>query len=402
MEEVLRSLVVVIECSREDDEKDFYEQGTGVLIHTNNIEYDYIITAYHCLAGSKDKLHGYALSDISIKSRIYGSIKAVYTYDDIENDISIIKIEKMNDVKKVNVYKKEKKEEVIIFAYPGLEFDRFGIDGICEFRGKIDDYKKGSSILTIKIDPKDMNIEKSAQKKMGGSSGAGVFLDNGNSIQLVGVITEVDNDNNVFNTLIATSINVIEQFIEAKELVPIDFILDKKIIDFNQDCFSDLNRNKIQDILTDYLGELKNLKIKRIIDLLNEKVIFPCIGEAYNDDDLWKSWAEFITFMIIYSNCECGSCEDEIIEYLIKFREDNTKFYYSYVNDLADIVKNIYADQYDDSIYSKCRQDNTILVDFKSEGCFLKHIESENVARIVSNISNANCISKKIELIIHE
>lgn len=395
MEEMLKSVTVLIECSRESDDADFHEQGTGVLIHTNHEEYDYVITAHHCLAGNRSNRHGYILDDITIKSQIYSEINVIYSYDDDECDISIIKIEKLKYAQQINIYIKEKRDHVLIYAYPNLELNRFEIDGICKFKGKIEDYKNDFNILTVKIEAEDMNIQKNAQKKMAGCSGAGVFLRYGKTIQLVGILTEVDNDDNPFNTLIATSVKRVEKFIKSINLIPIDFILDKKLVDFQQDCFCDVNKDKLQDVLMDYLNEIGNLKIKRIIDLLGEKIIFPCIGEAYNDNNLWISWAEFITLMIIYSNSECGSNEDGIIEYFKKFRDENTKFYYSYVSDLGDIVRNIYSDEFNDIIYAKCKENNTILVDFKQTGCIMEHIEGDQVARIVSNISSANHMSKK-------
>ena len=395
MEDLLKAVTVLVKSDREGEKIDFHEQGTGILIHTNHKEYDYVITAYHCLAGSKKNRHEYKIDDITIESKTFGNLKVNYTYDNENLDISIIKVEKTEAKLSMNLYKEKEKKNIGIVAYPSSEVKKFNIEGSMTFRGRIEDYKERYKEITFRINPDDMNIVRETQEKMSGCSGAGIFVDNGTSLQLVGIVTDVGNDDNPFNIIQGTKISEIEQFIADKKLIPIDFVKDKKVEDFKEFCFKDLNNDKLKKVLRDYISEFSELQISKIIDWLGEKVIFPCIGEKYNDDNLWISWCEFITLIVIYNNCEYGETIEELIDYLKEFRDKQTKFYYSYVTDLADIVCEIYSDKFHDSIYSKCKQDNNILVDFKANSRFItKRLESDKISRIVGNIGNVNYAKK--------
>lgn len=399
MEELIKSITVIVRCKRESDDVDFQEQGTGILISTNNPEYDYIITAYHCLAGSKKNRHGYNLEDITIENESLKEINIIQCYDNEDLDISIIKIEKIELQVKINIYRKNKKVNVTIISYPNSEVKKFKSEGKMRFRGKIEDFKVNFKDVILRMNSDDMNIVNNAQEKMGGCSGSGVFANIGNRLQLVGILTDIGDEENVFNTLRAVKISEIEKFISDKGLIPIDYVLDKKIGDFYEGCFKDIDNVKLKNVLLRYIDNINDFKIKNIIELIGEEIIFPSIGENYNDYTMWTSWAEFIIMMIIYSDGICGDETDDIINYLKKFRDDNTKFYYSYVNDLADIVKAIYCDDNNENMYMKCKNENNILVDFKKDGFFIKELEKEHIFKIVSNIGHSSryCKTNRID-----
>ncbi|WP_160361546.1 ABC-three component system protein [Clostridium chromiireducens] len=277
---------------------------------------------------------------------------------------------------------------------PSSQVEKMRVEGKLSFRGRIEKYTENFKEILMRIDPEDMNIVRDSQKKMAGCSGAGVFIQNHTSIQLAGILTDVGDEENQFNILNATKIEEIERFIADMELIPIDYMRDKKILDFKDSCFKELRKDELKESLKDYIDEFTDLKIVDIIDWLGEKVIFPCIGEKYNDYNLWTSWCEFIALMVIYSDFGYGDTVEELLDYLKDHRDNHTKFYYSYVSELADIVREIYSDKFHDTIYTKCKQNNNILVDFKADKFAITYLKSDKVSKIVRSISTVNCTKK--------
>lgn len=302
---------VMIECDG--------ESGSGIFISSKSPDYDYVVTAKHCLDKYKIK------SDIKFLSKNFTVIE-VYTNETL--DVAIIKIEKSDDVSLFN-YIKDKDlenyhESINLYGYPKIARDKEikSVKLSCKYNNKT------KEVICLEVEKEVSTFKKPAIEALKGMSGCPVYIEKDNIVVLIGIYYENTYEDFAYKYINIIPLEKIRETINKYHLEDLNLSFCSELISENIDPlyknYEDLCRydfrnlkNKIRDVSPDY----NNMKIR----LLSRKLA----NAGYEIERLsYKRKAALLYRVFIASNekqCELilnGKemlNENEVNEWLDKF-----------------------------------------------------------------------------------
>lgn len=334
------------------------EEGSGVFVSSKSAEYDYIITAKHCLKYYKNKL------DIIFPRNSF-TVENVFKHDTL--DLAIIQVKKSEEVSVfgfINYEELERYNDTIsLYGYPKIarnkEIKACRLD--CKY------YDRTDSLLCLESNEEVSSFRKAAIELLEGMSGGPVYIEKDDVVILVGVYYE-----NTYDDFSYRKINVI-----PLEVIR-EMILSYRLADLNLSFFSELISEDLDPLYINYdklvRDDFRNLKSKIIdispnyndkrIGLLSRKVA----NTAFEIDKLsYKRKAALLYRVFLAANekqldlviedkkilteSEINSCIDEYTDYAKEIIDDKSEEYKYYLKS-RDIIKGIVLQLIDDCYIS--------------------------------------------------
>jgi Trypsin-like peptidase domain len=249
-------------------------RGSGVLVQ-NAEKVNYVITAEHCIFGKEDdraKFKDIDHSDISIEYRDFqsGSIIRIQTkkiaYKSVDEDIAIIELEKAIESEeniKYSIFSEIHNEEPLHFrGFPKwLQSNNEANNYKCVYKGQRDE----SSFIIKSDDIVDSTGQSTADITARGLSGSGVFLYRNNRLHLLGIVTDIRDENGTFGHLVCKKLDNVFGFLKMEhESIEVRFALSQN------GHFSDL----------EYKSIFLNYSINNSIDSCEIQLVFQNLGNV--------------------------------------------------------------------------------------------------------------------------
>lgn len=304
---------VMIECNGEN--------GSGIFISSKSPEYDYVVTAKHCLDNYKIK------SDITFPSSNFTVIE-VYKNDTL--DTAIIKIEKSNEVSLFSFIKDDDLENyheiIYLYGYPKIAYDKEikSAKLNCKYDNRTE------NLIRLEVEKEVSTFKKAAIELLQGMSGGPVYIEKDNVVILIGIYYENTHEDFSYRYINIIPLEKIRDMITYYNLEDLNLSFCSELIsedldplyknyeDLSTDDYRNL-KDKIRDVSPSYN------KIK--INLLSRKLA----NTAYEIERLsYKRKAALLYRVFISSNekqCELVLNnkemlnEDEIDQWLDKFTD---------------------------------------------------------------------------------
>lgn len=243
------------------------EKGTGVLISSRSTEYDYILTAKHCLKKYKNP------SDIVFIEEKTLKVLDVFKHDTY--DIAIIKIEKSNEVSFFNFidYEELKKYngKIFLFGYPNIARDNDikSCKIICKYNSRID------NVIRLEVLREISSFKKSAIELLEGMSGGPVYIEKNDKVIFVGIYYKNSFEDFAYRYIDIIPLNIIKEILTKFNLLDLNLGFCDTLIEENIDPLyaeydklaTDDHRN-LKEKIVNVSPEYNNRKIR----LLSRKV----------------------------------------------------------------------------------------------------------------------------------
>lgn len=375
------------ECALEDEE---CSSGSGVLFPMPGCEYDYVITALHCIKGKEFKKN-YEEIKITYKSEGLNVIDVIAdkSYFEVEGsrvilDFAIIKVSKINILDTIYISKQKENSNIIFSAYPSSKEGEI----LSCVEGKVRNYR--TIDFYIQVTDNRMNTMRELEISMGGASGSGVFQISGNSIKLIGILTNVQSVENIHNELIVLDINKINKYLEDHhDLTALDEIENQKFENYLDVAFKEFSNDceGSKRFLKKISKRLSSFELKKIVEDIDEEIFFPVGEGSTRDGNVWKGWLELLTYMIIRMNKDFYdhvTKKFKVDEFFSEFKEcNNIKFIYSDIDSLGSLVKKVCFDQ---EFFDKLNLETKIILNSKrSDKIGNKKIDNKKFVKIIKN-----------------
>lgn len=216
--------VAILKTKYNDDTT---EIGSGVIFPLPECDYDYLITALHCIKGRDFNSERENL-EIEIKDE-EGNVCYKSIVDKLENilfkesaderteDFAIIKTDKVKGLDPIFITKPKPNKEILISSYPSTKYKNGTRDILSKEEGIIKNRIEAGKLFYLKMNNGVMNFTKKANSKMGGASGAGIFQKEEGRNVLAGILTEVGSIENEHNELLGLNIEGVNEFLKEKQ-----------------------------------------------------------------------------------------------------------------------------------------------------------------------------------------
>jgi V8-like Glu-specific endopeptidase len=245
--------------------------GSGVIVQ-NAKKVNYVITAEHCIFGKEDdraKFKDINHSDISIECRDYqnGSINRIQTkniaYTSVEEDITIIELAKgIESEENINysIFSEIHNEEHLHFrGFPKwLQSNNEANTYKCVYKEQRDK----SSFFIKSEDIVDSSGLKTADFTASGLSGSGVFLYKENKLHLIGIVTNIRDDNGTFGHLVCKKLNNVFEHLKMEHSNPFN---PKSLLEWSKTIDRNEIEAKIKELENQENQEFENLLRKCIV-----------------------------------------------------------------------------------------------------------------------------------------
>lgn len=233
---------IMIECSG--------EKGSGVFMSSKSTEYDYIITAKHCLKTCDNT------SDIIFPNNSF-SVKNKFMHNTL--DLAIIQVEKSNESSFFSFVKteelKEYEEKIYLYGYPKiLREERIKNCRLeCKYNSSTDD------LIRLEVLKEISTFSKQAIESLKGMSGCPAYIQKDGVVILIGIYYENSHEDFAFRHINILPLDTIE-----------DMIKNNNLENLNLSFCSELENNDLDPLYINYdklsSDDFRNLK-EKIIDV---------------------------------------------------------------------------------------------------------------------------------------
>ncbi|WP_026883540.1 trypsin-like peptidase domain-containing protein [Clostridium akagii] len=230
---------IMIECNG--------EEGSGVFVSSKSTEYDYVLTAKHCLKNYKDKPES-----IIFSNNTFSTMRA-FKNDTL--DIAIIKVKKSNLVSLFSFTNNEELEEysgnIYLYGYPKIAREQ--IIKSCKLKCKYDN--SANNLIRLEVLKEISTFKKSAIQLLEGMSGCAAYIKKDNVVILLGIYYE-----NTYEDFAYRNINII-----PLETIK-NMITNYNLADLNLSFYSELIIEDFDPLYSSYdelaIEDYRNLKNK--------------------------------------------------------------------------------------------------------------------------------------------
>lgn len=229
---------IMIECNG--------EKGSGIFVSSKSTEYDYIVTAKHCLKNYKTK------SDIVFTYNTFNIIE-VYRNDTL--DVAIIQVKKSNLVSLFSFTNNEELKkytgDIFIYGYPKIAREQ--VIKSCKLECKYD--SSANDLIRLEVLKEISTFKKSAIQLLEGMSGCPSYIEKDGIVILLGIYYE-----NTYDDFAYRDVNIIP-------LETIGGMVKKlNLSDLNLSFCSELVTEDLDPLYSNYDGividDYRNLKDK--------------------------------------------------------------------------------------------------------------------------------------------
>lgn len=247
----IKKYSIMLECSG--------EKGSGVFMSSKSTEYDYIVTARHCLKKYKDN------SDIVIADNNF-IVKNVFKHDSL--DIAIIQVEKSKAVSLFSFSNIKDLENysgnIYLYGYPNIMRDEE--IKCCKLECKYD--CSTDNLIRLEVLKELSTFRYPAINLLKGMSGCPVYIEKDGVVIIIGIYYENSHEDFSYRHINVIPLDTIKDMIIHDNLEDLNLSFCSELINENLDPL----HNKYYNLVTDDYRNLKD-KITDVSPNYNDKKI---------------------------------------------------------------------------------------------------------------------------------
>lgn len=381
---IYRDLAVRIKCI------DF--SGSGCMFQPFTTEYSYVITAKHCLEGTDETPQIFEKNDIELFSYIRETKLTVLDYYLHEkHDLAVIKVKYIKEIPSVLITTPKDNESIGLYGYPSLldvDEDTFRMGQYLECTS----YFNYPDLNLIEFRPNHdvSNIVNSINKTLSGFSGSGIYLKSENNVHLMGIFTELKEENGALNALLGHDISAVNEILYDNELL---LLIPEELLNFDIyiDTAFDSNEGSIKPILKrnakTFLKLEPNVKPNDIVKSHNEKLYLPYnsfIELELLNPKLWEGWVSLLTYYYMETS-NIPSPEDfKLLRNGVNYNH-SIKMYFTDNKRISNCIMDLFAESYDD-----LEVNDVIVINTKNSNPGSKSFNKNKTKRILRNIDRGD------------
>lgn len=365
--------------------------GSGVLVQTENRNYSYLITAWHCL----NKEEAVDLNSLTISRQINGNMTQMHVVaKDIliicQNDIAIIKLDYITDIKICRTIAASVGDDVIITGFPKAMEDS---------QSRINRYPlvativslPGASIIELNSQRPMTTFSHSAKEIMSSFSGSGIFKRVEDEIFLCGFITDLSSPDGAFEAMCGISKDCIQHKLIEKDW---ESLCDIEVCSFNlfQKDVIEIFEEPMNRICSVQMPNIRNNVIPNDIrKRCGKKLVWPYSDKNLQCKEIWEGWLLYLIFRSIEDQ---ENLKNENY-YIVNNTNGNRKVKLIYVTNktkLSDFLKD-----YLQNAYRDINEGDFLVIKTKKEPATVV-LQSTLIDKIVTDISNAICVEQEIRI----
>lgn len=365
--------------------------GSGVLLQTENRNYSYLITAWHCM--NQEEIVD--LSLLTLFKQVGGNMHQLpVMFREIlvisQNDIVVIKLDYISNIPMYRTTAISVGDMVSIAGFPRAmenpqsRIKRYPLDArVVSLPGEnIIELNSERSMDTFTQDAKDI---------MSSYSGSGIFKKVEDEVFLCGIIIELSSPGGAFGAISGVSRDCMQKKLLEKDWEP---LCDIEVCSFN------LFKESVIEIFEEPMNRICSLQMPNIknnvspYDIKNRcgmKLVWPYSEINLNCKDIWEGWLLYLIFRSIEDQENLKSEN----YYIVNNTNGNRKVKLIYVTNktkLSDFLKD-----YLQNAYRDINEGDFLVIKTKKDPA-TKMLQLSQIDKIVTDISNVICVEQEIRI----
>lgn len=369
--------------------------GSGCLFQPFTTEYSYVLTAKHCLIGKDEELETLHASDIKLsinRENEFIELQAIDYYLHKDQDVAVIKIGYIKDLPSCLVSSPPIHGNVNIFGYPEI-LETPSTNWMGHKLGcTLNFYYRKSSLIEFIPTTDTVSYERDTAANIRGFSGSGIYLEKENDLTLIGVFTELKDEDGAYKGLLGLDIALINEILSENCLLP---LIPEELLSFEKYINNAFNRNegKIKPLLKGKAKTLLDITPNNIIEKYRNKLYLPSNsnfeGELLNPS-LWEGWVCLLTYRYLESTEIPNKDNFNLLRSKDK-SDNNLKMYFTKYDNLSQCIPELFLNNYDELGVG-----DTIVINTKGNAPGRKRINKVRTEKVLRNIGEGN-LDKLIE-----
>ncbi|MRG87913.1 ABC-three component system protein [Salinibacillus xinjiangensis] len=374
-----REIAVKIKCI------DF--EGSGCMFQPFTNEFSYVITARHCLEGTNENPQSFEKKDIEVFLHNLGTkITVLDYYFHSKYDLAVIKVKYIEGIPGTLITVPKDNVEVGLYGFPHLlnGEDTAELGHLLECKTYFN-YPE-QNLLEFRAIPDVSNLMNSVNKTLSGFSGSGIFLKSDNNLFLMGIFTQLKEEDGAYGALLGYDISSINDILLENQL---PLLIPEELLNFESyiETAFESNEGYIQSILKRNSRPILDLAPNDIVKFHNEKLYVPYnsfVEEELLNPKLWEGWASLLTYYYMETSNLPNKSNFKLIRNRVEYSH-NIKMYFTREKRLSTCIMDLFVNNYDD-----IELNDLIIINTKNSNPGTKSYNKDKTKRIVRKIDRAD------------
>lgn len=362
-------------------------EGSGCMFQPFTTEFSYVITAKHCLEGTDETPQPFEKKDIEIFSHNFGTqITVLDYYFHSEYDLAVIKVEYIDGIPGTLITIPKDNEEVGLFGFPNLlsAEDTANLGQFLECKTYFNYPEK--HLIEFRPIPEVSNLMNGVNKTLRGFSGSGIFFKSNNNILLMGIFTQLKEEEGAYNALLGYDISSINDILLDNQL---PLLIPEELLNFESyiETAFESNEGYINSVLKRNSKPILDLAPNDIVKFHNEKLYVPYnsfIEEELLNPKLWEGWASLLTYYYMEMSTLPNKVDFKLIRNRVEYAH-NIKMFFTRNKRVSACIMDLFVHNYDD-----LKSNDLIVINTRDSNPGTKSYNKEKTKRILRNIDRAD------------
>jgi hypothetical protein len=364
-------------------------KGSGCLFQPFTSEYSYVITAKHCLEGTDETPQCFVEDDIKISLYKNGSITELTVlnyYLHHENDLAVIKVQYVEGIPSTLITIPRDNQKIGLYGFPNILNDSDTTLRGHHLKSSINFIYREQHLIEFTPESHVSNIINSIGETVMGLSGSGMYFESNNNLFLIGIFTELKQEDGAFNSLSGYDLKPINDILLDNDL---PLLIPEELINFERyiETAFDSNEGIIKPVLKRNAQSLMDLQPKHIVDSFNEKLYLPYnsfIEQELLNPKLWEGWASLLTYYYM-DTTNLPHRENFRLIRNGNGNDHNIRMFFTEYKRLSKCIMNLFVNSYDD-----LEKNDLIVINTKDSNPPTKSFNSEKAQGVLRKIDSGD------------
>ena len=375
-------------------------KGSGCLFQPFTSEFSYVLTAKHCLEGTDETPQSFVEDDIKITLYKNGSLSELTVlnyYLHPEHDLAVIKVQYVDEIPSTLITIPRDNQSIGLFGFPNILNDSDITLIGHHLKSSINFIYQQQHLIEFTPEPNVSNIINSLGETVVGLSGSGMYLESNNNLFLIGIFTELKQEDGAFNSLSGYDIKPINDILLHNDL---PLLIPEELINFKRfiDTAFESNEGIIKPVLKRNANSLMDLQPNHIVDSFNEKLYLPYnafIEQELLNPKLWEGWVSLLTYYYM-DTTNLPQKENFKLNRNGNGYDHNIRMFFTEYKRLSNCIMNLFVHSYDD-----LEKNDLIVINTKDSNPPTKSFNKDKTHGVLRKIDSGDrdkLIEKGIEI----
>lgn len=325
-------------------------KGSGCLFQPATTEYSYVITAKHCLEGTDEIPQTFEKTDIEIFTYNSGTKLTVLDYYlHREHDLAVIKVEYIDEIPGTLITIPRDSKTVGLYGFPDILDVADTAEIGHHLKCTINFIYRDQNLIEFTPNSDVSNLIDSINKTLVGFSGSGIYYESNSNLYLIGIFTQLKEENGAFNGLWGYDISSINQILIDNQL---PLLIPEGLLNFQRyiDTAFESNEGIIKPVLKSNARPLLDLKPYDIVNSHKERLYLPYnsfIEEELLNPKLWEGWVSLLTYYYMDTSNLPNKENFELIRRSVNYNH-NIRMYFTSHKQISTCIMELLVHSYDE------------------------------------------------------